>query len=202
MNKSYKYDWECVEPESLKEQQSGFWASFILADCWPHGWGNWAHRSSGCCERNTELCIRGGRGSWLLALIPPPPSLPPVFSLLTNRWRFSDEVSQWGLPFRLGVMETRRGVHLFSIVSAPFHWLGRNVCLIQQGRGQVGKVLSVLTKMYAGVMHWWHICASELDKGWVLERAALILSDEDHLLPHLPWAMGSGGHRCSCSASP
>lgn len=72
MNKSYEYDWECVEPESLKEQQSGFWASFILADCWTHGWGNWVLQSSGCCERNTELCIwKGGAG--LLAPIPPPP---------------------------------------------------------------------------------------------------------------------------------
>lgn len=46
--------------KALRNNRVG--SSFILADCWPHGWGSWALRSAGCCERNTELCIWEGRG--------------------------------------------------------------------------------------------------------------------------------------------
>lgn len=114
LNKSYKYDWECVHPESLKEQQSGFWASFILADCWPHGWGSWALRSSGCCERNTELCIWEGRGDWLLAPIPPPP----FFTSFPIHWQIDEGIS---MKFRsrsapqIQHWQTVGGVSLFPV---------------------------------------------------------------------------------------
>lgn len=44
---------ESVEPESLKEQQSGFWASFILADCRPHGWGKLSPSKAQAVVRET-----------------------------------------------------------------------------------------------------------------------------------------------------
>lgn len=154
LNKSYKYDWECVHPESLKEQQSGFWASFILADCWPHGWGSWALRSSGCCERNTELCIWEGRGDWLLAPIPPPPPFLHLLSYsLTDRWGHLNEVSQEvsssdsALTDSGGRVPVSRFLHHFTeLGEMPLS------ALSSEWGGQVGKVPSPPAKMYAR----WH----------------------------------------------
>ncbi len=50
---------ESVEPESLKEQQSGFWASFILADCRPHGWGKLSpSKRRLLCEKHWIMHLR------------------------------------------------------------------------------------------------------------------------------------------------
>lgn len=84
--------------------------------------------------------------------------------------------------------------------SAPFHRIGRNATLrplIRMGRaGGEGSVAS--SKDVCSMTHWWHICASEIGRGWLWGTPHRFSLDEDHLLPHPQWAMGSGGHPFNC----
>lgn len=106
-----------------------------------------------------------------------------------------------GSAFQAQGYRNYKGVHLSFPFSAPFHWIGRNVSYSTgEGAGREGPVSSDKDVCW-GDAPMTHLCLW-IGQRVVLERAALILRDEDHLLPHLQWAMGSWGHHFSCSVSP
>lgn len=138
--------------KAWRSEQGGFCTSFILADCWPHGWGSWALRNAGCCARNTELCIWEGRGDWLLAPIPPPPLLP-LFpftdrQMRESRWSFTGgQICGHRIDRHCGACSsfpcflhhfTELGEMPLSTLSSNWGW-----------GGQLRKVLSLLAMMYA-----------------------------------------------------